>query len=235
MRYLTALLCSIAISACALAEDSHRRFVSVSGEGYVEAVPDTLSFSVVASSTDSSLEQAQANATAVVNQVLAAARKTGVAEDRIDSSQTRAAPEYEWRKQERHYLGQTVTRTVSFRLAELDQYPALLTLLSELDLTQINPPQLSHSQQEQLQMDALKGAIAAGRAKAALMAAEVGARLGDALQVTEVSARQPQPRMMMAESARADGGQDQGYSFALQRITASVQLRYALEDASQRK
>jgi uncharacterized protein YggE len=235
MRYLTALLCSIVISACALAEDSNQRFVSVTGEGYVEAVPDTLSFSVVARSTDSSLEQAQANTSAVVNQVLAAARKAGVAKDRIDSSQTRAAPEYEWRKQERYYLGQTVTRTVSFRLTELDQYPALLTLLSELDLAQINSPQLSHSQQEQLQMDALKVAIAAGRNKAELMAIAVGASLGPALQVTEVSAMQPQPRMMMAEAARADDGQNQGYSFALQRITASVQLRYALEEASQGK
>ncbi|WP_279243940.1 SIMPL domain-containing protein [Candidatus Litorirhabdus singularis] len=234
MRYLTALLCSIALSACALADDSQQRFVSVTGEGFVEAVPDTLTFSVVARSTDSSLEQAQANTATIINQVLAAARKTGVAEDRIDSSQTQARPEYEWRKQERYYLGQTVIRTVSFRLTDLEQYPALLTRLSELKLNQINSPQLSHSQQEALQMAALKVAIAAGKRKATLMANEVGASLGQALQVSEGRAMQPQPRMMMAEAARADGGQEQGYSYALQRINASVQLRYALNSADAR-
>ena len=164
--------------------------------------------------------------------MLAGARKTGIAEERIDSSQTEARPEYEWRQQERHYLGQTVTRTVSFRLTELDQYPALLTHLSKLKLNQINSPQLSHSQQEELQMAALKVAIAAGKRKAALMATEVGATLGEALQVTEGGAMQPQPRMMMAEMARgADSDQNQGYSYALQRINARVQLRYALDSA----
>ena len=231
MRYYLVLLCSLLVSACALAEDPMQRWVSVTGEGYVEAAPDTLSFSVVARSTAASIEQAQQETSAVVNKVLAAARKVGVDDERIDSSQTRAWPEYEWRKQERHYLGQTVTRTVSFRLDDLEQYPLLLTQLAALDLHQINSPQLSHSRQEQLEMDALKVAIATGKRKAMLMAEQVGANLGPALQVSESSGgAAPQPRMMMAEAARSDSAADMGYSYALQRIYARVQLRYAMTD-----
>ncbi len=202
--------------------------ITVVAEGYVEAVPDTLSFSITIKRTEVDLDTARSAADVVVKEALKQAVSLGIAEEEIDSSSMRAFPEYEWRQQQRHYLGESVQRTVVFTLRDLDLYPALAQRLGKLPLQQIGSPQLSHSNIRQLRLDALKVALGEGKIKAATIAAEIGVELGEVLAVSEISRSRPQPRMLMAEAASADSAGGDGYNYGKRRVSASVEMRFAL-------
>ena len=210
--------------------ESEERSITVIAEGYVEAVPDTLSFSISVKRTAEDTKTARAATDRIVKEVLEQARSLGIAKDDIDSSAMQAGPEYEWRQQKRHYLGESVVRTVTFKLRDLELYPALVQKLSNLSLEQMGRAQLSHSKLEQLRLDALKVAIARGKARAATIAGEIDAKLDKVMLVTEVSgsAVRPQARMMMAEAAPADASGGGGYNYAKQRISARVEMRFSI-------
>ncbi|MCZ6828315.1 MAG: SIMPL domain-containing protein, partial [Gammaproteobacteria bacterium] len=203
-----------------------QRSITIVAEGYVEAVPDTLSFPITIKHTKPSLSQARAATDLVVKDAIEQARSLGIAEDDIDSSSMQAFPEYEWRQQQRHYLGESVVRTVVFTLRDLEQYPALAQRLSKLPLQQIGSPQLSHSNISELRLDALRAALGQGKVKAAAIAAEIDAELGKVISVSEISRNRPQPRLLMAEAADADTA---GYNYGKRRISASVEMRFGLQ------
>jgi uncharacterized protein YggE len=205
--------------------------ITIVADGYVEAVPDTLSFSITIKQTKDSLSEARAAADVVVKDAIKQARALGIAKDDIDSSRMQAFPEYEWRQQQRHYLGESVVRTVEFKLHDLEKYSPLAQKLSKLSLQQIGNPQLSHSDITALRLQALRVALAAGKVKAAAIADEIDAELGKVISVSEVSQNRPQPqmRMAMAESASADSGGGGGYNYGKRRISASVEMRFALQ------
>jgi uncharacterized protein YggE len=227
MRNITLIILFL-LSPMVLAQ-SQERSININAEGYVEAVPDTLSFTVTVKHTKASLSEARAATDKVVKDVIKQARSLGIAKDDIDSSSMQAFPEYEWRQQQRHYLGESVVRSVEFKLRDLEQYPALAQRLSKLSLQQIGSPQLSHSNITELRLQALRVALAAGKVKAAAIAAEIDAELGEVISVSEVSQNRPQPRMMMAESASADSGGGAGYNYGKRRIAASVEMRFGLQ------
>lgn len=202
--------------------------ITIVAEGYVEAVPDTLSFAITIKHTKASLNDARAASDREVKDAIKQARSLGVAKDDIDSSSMQAFPEYEWRQQQRHYLGESVVRRVEFKLRDLEQYPALAQRLSKLSPQQMGSPQMSHSNITELRLQALRVALAAGKVKAAAIAAEIDAELGKVISVSEVSHNRPQARMAMAESASADSGGGGGYNYGKRRISANVEMRFAL-------
>ena len=227
MRSIT-LIILLLMSPVLLAQ-SQERSITVVAEGYVEAVPDTLSFPITIKHTKPTLSQARAATDLVVKEAVQQARSLGIAELDIDSSSMQAYPEYEWRQQQRHYLGESVVRSVVFTLQDLEKYPVLAQRLSKLPLQQIGGPTLSHSNITELRLDALRVALGQGKIKAAAIASEIDAELGKVISVSEVSRNQPQPRMLMAEAASADAGGNAGYNYGKRRISANVEMRFALQ------
>jgi uncharacterized protein YggE len=231
MRMRTLLLATVLLlPAVTTLAGEDTRFIVVAAEGYVESVPDTLRLTVTIKQTRASLAEARKLVDGIVNQVTDIASDKGIADDDIDSSRLSAWPEYEWKNQQRRYLGESVQREVQLTVRKLDQYGPLLERLTALKLAGIQPPQLSHSQLEQLQLEALKVALARGKQKATTIAVEIGATLGPVMRVEEQGANQVQPRMAYAEARAASdsGGNQHRFSLAKQRITASVVVRYSL-------
>jgi uncharacterized protein YggE len=219
--------CLLGVPACA-SEPMGERFIRVQASGWVYAVPDTLTLNVSARFTEESMEKARSAADRVVASVTELARAAGIDAEDIDSSQLSAFPEYQWKDQNRVYLGETVERRVTLTVRDLDKYGALIGKLSKLALHRIDPPTLSHSKQQQLELDAIRHALQQGRTKALAIADEVDAKLGPVLSVQENQGQRIQPRMMMAE-ANVRGGSEPGFSFARQRIEATVEMRFALQ------
>jgi uncharacterized protein YggE len=205
------------------------RSITVQAQGFVEAVPDTLLLRLSVKRTADSLQEARAATDAIVAQVVSTALQNGVKEQDIDSSQLSSWPEYQWRQEERHYMGETVQREISLKVRELDSYGSLLGQLSELPLDRIQRPQLSHGNVESLRLQALRAALALGRIKAQVIAVEIDAGLGPVLRVRELSdATRPAPRMMMAEAVSADGGNQPVFNLASQRINARVEMVFSV-------
>ncbi len=232
MKLSIIALLALALAAPVAAQQSQpapERSITLTASGHVEAIPDMLRFNATVQVTARDLASARAEADQAVGKILKLARSVGLTEDDVDSSRMQARPEYEWRGQQRRYLGETVIRTVEFTVRDLDQYPELARRLTELPVTQISNPRLNHSAMDQLRLQAQQAALARGRIKAETIAGSIGAELGEVTSVVESGVRhQPQPRMMMAEAAMADAGSDGGYSYGKQRIEASVEMRFSL-------
>ena len=228
---LSFLLCLASLWTAGCSADGESRSISVSAQGYVEAVPDTLTLNLTVRHTAATLAQASGEVDRVVALVTETARKGGVKEDAIDSSRLTAFPEYKWSKQERQYLGETVQRNVTLKITDLDSYGSLLGQLSQFNLHGISQPQVSHSNLEALQLQALQNAVDRGKIKAAAIARQVDGSLGQVISVEESGSVRPEPRMMMAmaESVRsADSGGSPVFSFAKTRISASVSMTFTL-------
>jgi uncharacterized protein YggE len=209
-------------------------FIAVYAEGWIDAVPDTITLSVSAEATGTDVEALQRSVDKTARLVVEAAREQGVEPEDIDTAQLSVRPEYQWRDGQRSYLGQTVRREMAIVLRKIDRFGALMQALSRLDLQELHQPRLSHSNLEELKLRALEQALINGFNKARRIASGIDARLGRVLQVEEQGAAvpQPQPRMMAAEIADAAGSAPE-IQFGKQRITAVVTMRFAINSSGE--
>ena len=149
------------------------------------------------------------------------AHQIEVKTDDVDNSRISAYPAYEWRNDKRHYLGETVVQDISITLRKLDSYGRLVSQLSALPLLRVYRPNMSHSNITTLHLDALKDAIAK----------QLGVKLGPVLNVRDELASRPDPIAFQAatRSRQAADSNEVGFSYARQRITASVQIQFELQ------
>ena len=205
-------------------------FIAVYAEGWVDAVPDTLTLGVSAEATGTDVEALQRSVDKTARLVVEAASELGVEPKDVDTSQLSVRPEFQWRDGQRHYLGQTVRRDMTIVLRETDRYGTLMQSLSRLDLQELRQPRLSHSNLEALKLKALDQALANGFAKARRIAGGIDAELGRVLQVEEQGAAPlPQPRRMMAAEVADAGVGAPEIQFGTQRISTSVTMRFAID------
>jgi uncharacterized protein YggE len=228
---ISLLVCQqlMAVPLQAAGTGDEQRSITVQAQGFVEAIPDTLLLRLSVKRTADSLQKARTAVDTIVAQVVSTALENGIEEQNIDSSGLSSWPEYQWRQEKRHHIGESVQREISLKVLKLDHYGSLMEQLSKLSLDRIHRPQLSHGNMESLRLQALRAALALGRMKAEVIAAEIGAELGLVRSVRELSdAAVPAPRMMMAEAASADGGHQPTFNLARQRINARVEMVFAL-------
>ncbi len=222
-------LLSLLLAPVTMADNS--RSVTVQASGYVEAVPDTLHLQLSIEKTAKSIAIAKQSVDKTVAKVLDITHQIGVKADDVDNSRISAYPSYEWRNDKRHYLGETVVQDISITLRKLDSYGRLVSQLSALPLLRVYRPNMSHSNITTLHLDALKDAIANGQRKAQVIAEELEVKLGQVLSVRDELASRPSPIAFQAatRSRQAADGNEVGFSYAKQRITASVQIQFELQ------
>lgn len=221
----------VALFSAACSADPAARQITVQAQGYVEAVPDTITLQLQSRHVAESIEEASRKADEDVRAITKLAREADVEQEDIDSSSLIAQPEYRWEKQERRFLGMAVERRVILKIRDAEDYGELLGELTELELHSISPPQLSHSKIDELRLKALQNAIDRGTVKAETIAERVDEDLGDILQVIEGgSVPQPRPVYARAEMAMrsADASAPQ-VNLARERISASVTMTFGLD------
>ncbi len=201
-------------------------YIAINAEGWVEAVPDTLSLSIGIRETGRDVESLQSGVDRTTRQVVSAAREAGVAEDDIDSSRLSVQPEYRWGDGKQIYVGQAVRREITITLRDLEAYGGLVQAISDYAVEGMSAPRLSHSQIDELRLAALDNALAQGFVKARRIAQGIGADLGKVIRVEEQGAVRapPMEHMMAAESARGAPT----VQFGKQRISAAVSMRFAI-------
>jgi uncharacterized protein YggE len=203
-------------------------YISVHADGWIDAIPDTLTLRASAEASGKDVEALQRSADRTASLVTEAAVELGVATDDIDTSRLSVRPDFQWREGQRIYLGQTVRREMVIVLRDTDRYGVLIQALSRFDLHDLSQPQLSHSDLDSLKLEAMEKALENGFRKARRIADSIGVKLGAVLRVEEQGAFHPSPgpRMMAAEAVSADAPNVQ---FGPQRISASVVMRFAID------
>jgi uncharacterized protein len=210
------------------------RHIAVSGQAYVEAVPDIAIVHVSIEHLASNLLQAKSKVDEVTSGVIKAVSSLGVREEDINASDIQASPQYDWTQNGQVYRGEQVSRTISITLRKIDLYSKLVHALIKGGITRINHIELDFSSREQLQNKALEKAIVNVKEKARVIAAAFGAKVGKVYRISEI----PPPAVFMPQSERLqatkamDASSDPGESLKVgkQRIHQDIQAVFYLED-----
>lgn len=168
---------------------AERGIIQVRATGTVTAAPDTLELRLVVRQTAESLALASQRADEIVEEAVAALTEAGVDEESIDSSRFWSGPEYDWSRGSGRYLGESVERVIELETRLIDAYGEILGRLSSLRLHRIDPPEFTHSEREQLELEALREAVLAARQKAETMAGAAGAEVGPVQSMIEEPAQ----------------------------------------------
>jgi uncharacterized protein len=210
------------------------RHIAVSGQAYVEAVPDIAVVHVSIEHLASSLLQAKNKVDEVTAGVIRAVSPLGIREEDIIASDIQASPQYDWTQNGQVYRGEQVSRTISITLRKIDLYSKLVHALIKAGITRVNHIELDFSGREQLQNKALEKAIANVKEKARVIAGAFGAKVGKVYKIGEI----PPPSVFMPQSERLqaakamDAASDPSENLKVgkQRIHQDIHAVFYLED-----
>lgn len=161
------------------AEGKTPRTITVTGLGVASSTPDLGSFRFGVVSEAETARDALAANSAAMGQVLAALRSAGVEREAIQTSLVSTHRSGERGKPYHSH------NSVTVRLRSLEEAGAVIDASVAAGATDLSGPELGHSDHLSLYQRALPDAVADARAKAEILAAAAGHRLGELLELVE--------------------------------------------------
>ncbi len=225
---------------------SATNMISVSGEGEVYAAPDiaTISFSVRESAMK--VADAQDKVNVKMKAALGAVRKLGVADKDIKTQNYSSHPKYEWHEEKMVCLGlgicppqrggkqvlvgYEVSQSVALTVRNLDSAPAVVDALGVAGVTDMQGPNFAIDKQDELKAKARKEAIGKARAKAEVLASDLGVTLVRIVSFSEGGDYPIYARSMMALGKDGDESESlpelpQGEEKIISRVTVTYEIR----------
>lgn len=205
------------------------RYVSVSGQGVVEVMPDFLTLQLEISATEPKASAAKAKVDAAMRELLTLTRDMNIAEADIDASRITNHPVYDWDNNRQVLRGELVSRPVTITLRDLTQHTDLVHHLLQNPLVQLQHSQPGFSQPEQHYLRATTLALNNARNKAQHMATALDSRLGKVERIEEQGGMPaPMAEMRMLSMAKADAA-PAPMLMQKQRIESTVLVRFELK------
>jgi uncharacterized protein len=185
---LAAVFAAIATPASSAAPP---RTITVNGTGIVETTPTTADFTFgVAANGTTATAALSANA-GRMTKVIAAIKRQGIATGDIQTAQISLAPNENQAGDK--ILNYTATNSVAVHVRGLAKAGPVVDAAVQAGANQVDGPSLAASDQLVLSRNALKAAIADARARAQVIAAAAGVRLGPVQSVSEQNTTTPLP------------------------------------------
>lgn len=229
----TALVILAGGALAAHADDTpFRRTIQVSGEGKINAVPDTAHInSGVVTEAKTAREALTAN-TEAMNKVFAALEEIGIEKRDIQTSQFNINPVYTYPERGSNEVptikSYRVTNALSVRLRDTDKIGAVLDKLVTVGSNRVSGVGFEVSNAKAMLDKAREDAVKDALRKAKVYAASAGVVLGRVLTINEGGSYVPQPKMMM-RAAMEDSGSAVPIASGEQELTASVNLTIEIE------
>lgn len=252
---LLAILVSVLVVAKVVTEVKEYRFIgggvsatntiSVSGEGEVMATPDiaTITFSVRESAE--SVSSAQNKVSKKSKIVIDAVKKVGIAEKDIKTQNYSSYPKYEWRESSASCLGLNcspsrpgkqvivgyeVSQSVTLTVRNLEIANNVVSALGQSEVSDMYGPNFAIDNEDGLKAEARKQAIDKARAKAKVLADDLGVTL---VRVVSFSEGQNYPMYdrvmtMSASMGKAESAPAPELPQGEQKITSSVTVTYEI-------
>lgn len=192
----------ITLAFQAHAELPEQPHIIVQAEGVEYTLPDQVTLSLTLENVSPHLSKARDNVERRSEQLLRSIRKFNLDDKDIEAGQIRVQPEYRWEDNKRVQIGTKVSRVMQFDIRDLSIYPDVLDAIFSAKVDSMAQVVFSHSQAEVLQQRSLAKAVTNAKAKAELMAGQLGQKIGKAYMMEEVGSARPMPvarsEMMMA-------------------------------------
>lgn len=206
-----ALLSLLVVSGSACAHETaveQPRTIAVSGQAEVQARPDQAMLTVAVDEVADQVPVAEKRVNQVVGQFLKRARELGAGDKDLQAPGLQVQPEYEWeeKSRKRQLIGYRVSREVTVRIADLSKLGDFIQGATAAGMNRVQPPSLGLSDEDAHAAKALELAADDAKARAALLAKRLGAKLGPVRNITVQDFHRPQPvaMKMMARAESAD-------------------------------
>jgi uncharacterized protein YggE len=196
-----ALVVSLSAWRVDAAEGRPERYISVTGEGSVEAAPDLAVVQAGVTAQGKTAKTATDAASAAMTKVLAALKASGVDDKDIQTSNFSVHPQYDTRRDsDRRIVGFQASNQVSVKVRTLDRLPAVLDAVMGAGANTMSGIHFTVSEPSKLLDQARAEAVADARRKAELLAKAAGVGIGRATAIVE-GGGQPVPYRRMAAAA----------------------------------
>ncbi|MBX2991612.1 MAG: SIMPL domain-containing protein [Bacteroidetes bacterium] len=177
------------------------RTISVRGEGTVATAPDQVRVSVQVSTREESASTAMRSASSKTQAILSLLKNLGVDEKSIQTSRVNVSPVYDYSRQIQPppIVGYTSSNdfTVLFKGKLMDKVGEFMDKAVAAGAANFGGLQYESSKQREIEREALKKAADDAKARAEVLAKQLGATLGQVTTISEsVSGGGPGPMLM---------------------------------------
>lgn len=198
--------------------------INVNGQGAVDTVPDGFSLRVVLEQDGDTVAKLNQALHHELSQVVDFLLEQGVEKSHIQSMQVRLNPKYEPSPNGREQRGFVLSREIQISQQGIEQFDAVIDGVLQRGVDRINDFRFTSSKEASAYDRALVLAVSDAKARAQLVAKELGVKLGEVLAISESGGNMPMP-VMRAEMMQADASPSMP---GQQRTSAQVNVRFAI-------
>jgi uncharacterized protein len=204
---------------------SDRRGIGVSAQGEASVTPDLALVTFAVSGDGKELAPTRDDVNRRSSAVLAALRKLKIADADISAPDVGIHPQYDYRKGQK-LIGYRVSRQMQVKVRELDRLGEVMDVVVAAGANEVFGAQMSAADPSAAEHAALEAAVAAARAKAEVLAAAAGVKLGRVAWIEEETDHggMPMPKMRMM-GAMATEAADGGTEVATGDLTVTRSIR----------
>ncbi|MES2437336.1 MAG: SIMPL domain-containing protein [Patescibacteria group bacterium] len=185
--------------------------ITVTGEGEMTAVPDVASFTFTVIETGATPKIAQDKATEKTNKALAYLKDAKIEEKDIKTTSYNINPQYEYRQAsacvsgycapgKQVLIGYEVLQSVLVKVKDTAQAGTILGGIGEVGVQNVSGLQMTFNDDEAIMREARKAAIEDAKAKAEILANDLGVRLVRITSFVESGSGMPYPMPAAYES-----------------------------------
>ena len=204
------------------ASDEPRDGITVTGTGRVSAAPNEAQFSLGVSTKGQTAHAALTANSTQMRKLIDALKAAGVKANDIQTQTVSVGQDYD---SDGKSGGYAAHNSVSVRITDLNRASAVLEAASQAGANEVYGPNLTRSNRESLEAEALKDAVANARKRAEALADAAGVSLGEVTAIVESGQPDGGPFWAMAErAADAKAPIEPGR----EEITASVTVTFAI-------
>lgn len=225
--------------------------INVDGTGDVLAVPDVATFSFSVTENAKTVADAQAKATTKINAALASLRQQGIADKDISTQSYTINPHYEYQNAvcpavapgsasiaycpsgKSVLTGYEVSETIQVKVRDLAKAGSIFTSIGSLGVQNVNSLDFSVDDPTAVQADARNKAIANAKAKAEVLARQLGVSIVRVMSFSENTGGYPRPmyyamdKAVMAQGATAPAAPE--IPTGEQKVTSNVSITYEIK------
>lgn len=228
-KFFSLMIILMMICATAFAEEIKPPIISVSGEGVVEAPPDTATISVGVVSRDRDATKVQSENSRIATNVINSVVALGIDRKNIRTGNYSFRQIYHTDENRRQIFdGYEVTNTVTIIVTDLNKVGKIIDAALSNGANQIDSLNFGIRDSEKFKNEALKLAVRDAKKKAEIAAAELGKTIVSVRSVSIDSASINVPRMEKMSLRTMDSNFDTPIESGTLSCSASVQIYFEI-------
>ncbi len=187
-------------------EKEPARTIRVQGTGKVKVIPDQLHLAIqINIPRAETAAEALSRNSQLTSQVIAMVKRFGIVEGDLQTTRVSVNPVYDYDKRisPPPIVGYSAQNEVTVVVRKIEDAGKIMDQAVKNGATGFGQLQYESSRRTELEREALKKAADDARAKAEVLAKQLGAALGRVISVAEAGVSSPPPFMPMAMEARA--------------------------------